>query len=62
MSAFDSLLDRLQRAYGKISEIEAVAAQHPLDRFVLSNLSEMKRHAAELEVEWEEQAHESKSK
>jgi hypothetical protein len=56
MSAFDSLLDRLQRAYSKISEIEAVASAHPSDLFVLSNLSEMKRHASDLEREWEDES------
>lgn len=56
MSDFGSLLDRLHRAYSEIAEIEAVASGNPGDRFVLSNLSEMKRHAEELERDWEEQA------
>lgn len=55
MSALDSLLERLQRAYAKIAEIESVAIKTPGDRYVLANLDSLKRDAANLERAWEEE-------
>lgn len=56
MSALSSLLDKVQRAYARIAELEAVAAQFPGDITVLGNISSLRRDAAKLELLWEEEA------
>lgn len=56
MSGFASLLDRVQRAYARISEMQALAANFPGDKYVLANLSSLKREAEELEQLWQEEA------
>lgn len=56
MSALASLLDKVQRAYARIAEVEATAAQFPGDIYILGNLSSLKRDAKKLEELWEEEA------
>lgn len=54
MSDIDSVLERLRRAFAAVSEVEAVAARSPGDRFVLANLHALKRDAEDLEKQWED--------
>jgi hypothetical protein len=56
MSDFASLLNKLQRAYARISEVERAAAQFPGDRYVLANLSSLRRDAETLNDLWIESA------
>lgn len=56
MSDFASLLDKLQRAYARISEVERAAAQFPGDKYVLANLSSLRRDAEALNDIWIESA------
>jgi hypothetical protein len=53
MSGLDSLLDRLRETYASISEVEAVAACVPGDRYVLANLESIKKVASQLEEQWD---------
>ncbi|MBN9526412.1 MAG: hypothetical protein J0H82_09425 [Alphaproteobacteria bacterium] len=55
MSDLDSLLDRLRESYAAINEVERVAANAPGDKFVLANLTALKREASRLESIWEEE-------
>lgn len=56
MSDFGSLLEDIQRTYAEIAEVEATAREFPKDRFVLANLSSLKRQADQLEELWELEA------
>ena len=55
MSGLDSLLDHLRRGYAAINDVEEVAARSPGDRFVLANLTSLKRDVAKLEAQWEDE-------
>jgi hypothetical protein len=53
MSGLNSLLERVQRAYAKIAEVESVASRFPGDRSILINLKALQRDAASLEEAWQ---------
>lgn len=55
MSALDSVLDRLRRAHATASEVETTAARFPSDKYVLANLTALKRDVSKLEQQWEEE-------
>jgi hypothetical protein len=48
-------LEAVRSAYARLSEVEAVAASHPGDRFVLTSVQSLKAHAEHLEAEWVEE-------
>lgn len=55
MPNIDSLLEAVRAAYARLSEVEAVAASHPGDRFVLTSVQSLKAHAEHLEATWIEE-------
>ena len=56
MSGLSSLLDKVQRSYARVAEVEAVAARFPGDMYVLGNLSSLRRDAEKLERMWQDEA------
>lgn len=54
MADFNTLTDKLAKAYGEIARLEHSALEKGPDQFVLLQLSSLKRMATQLENEWKE--------